>query len=104
MKKPKTKSAAKAAPELPVWLRETPIDAEYDLVMHESGPDGQECQAIEMTRNEFLILKIYLAKLRGLIVPTETPEGFELGKDAVISLWNELEPQEIAAVPEAAHA
>jgi len=106
--KPKTKPAAKRriakATELPEWLSQTPHECEYDLAMSEGGLDCQECQTIHLTRKEFLQLKMYLAGLRGVQIPAERPEGFKPSEVTCDSIWDELEPEEIAAVPEAAHA
>jgi hypothetical protein len=107
--KPKTKPAAKrpkteAAPELPEWLTETPIETEYEMKMTEGGVDCDTCQSIELSRCEFLLIKVYLAKLRGIEVPTSKPEGFVSSLRALPNIWDELEREEIAAVPEAAHA
>jgi len=84
MKKPKTKPATKrlklqttkAAPELPEWLVETPLDTDYWLLMHQGGIDTDRCQEIELSRREYLLIKVYVAKLRGLVAPTARPEGF----------------------------
>jgi len=107
MKKP-TKPAAKRRPakatELPEWLSQTPHECDYALEMSEGGMDCQTCQTICLTRTEFLTLKVYLAKLRGLHVPSEEPEGFKTRDGCLDSLWSDLEAEQIAAVPEAAHA
>jgi hypothetical protein len=89
---------------LPEWLTETPLPAEYQLVMSEGGIDCQECQSISITRNEFLLVKVFLAKLRGFRVPLEKPEEVQRTINALPFLWEELDPEEIAAVTEAAHA
>ena len=111
MKKPKTKPAVKrtkkkaeGVAELPEWLTETPLDTEYALTMDEGGLDGQKCQSSDLTRQEFLIIKVFLAKMRGVQVPTERPEGYQQSAYVIPLLWSELEPEEIAAVPEAANA
>ena len=85
-------------PAFPKWLTETPHESVYFLAMEEGGLDCQECQIVEMTRKEFLILKVYLAKLRGLAVPAAGPEGFKCAGGTLTCLWDELEPEEIAAV------
>jgi hypothetical protein len=107
--KPKKKSAAnrqpdKIEPDLPEWLTETPLDTEYSLTMDEGGLDGERCQYVDLTRKEFLILKVFLAKMRGVQVPTERPEGFRQTAMVIPLLWSELGAEEIAAIPEATHA
>jgi hypothetical protein len=103
-----TKPAAKrskrtGAAALPDWL-ETPHQCDYALEMSEGGMDCQPCQTIDLTRTEFVMLKVCLAKLRGLRVPVERPEGFK-GSDGVLdSLWSDLEPEQIAAALEVNHA
>jgi hypothetical protein len=82
-------------PELPEWLTVTPHECEYFLAMEEGGLDCQECQTIDLSREEFLILKIALAKLRLIPVPLERPEEIKVG-GTELSLWDELEPEEIA--------
>ena len=104
-KKPKTKLAAKApAPDLPEWLTETPLDTEYWLAMYQGGIDADKCQTIELSRREYLLFKVYLAKLRGLVAPTSMPDGFKESGNVLPKLWEELTPEEIAAVPEATNA
>ena len=94
----------KAAPELPEWLVETPLDTDYWLLMHQGGIDTDRCQEIELSRREYLLIKVFLAKLRGLVAPTAKPEGFIESGNSLPKLWEELTPEEIAAVPETAHA
>lgn len=67
---------APAAPEVapthqnavPDWVTETP-DMEYNLIMFDC--DGSGRQSIDLTREEFIKLKEYLAELRGLPLPAE---------------------------------
>ena len=92
-----------SAPALPEWLTVTPHECEYFLAMGEGGLDCQECQNIDLTRKEFLLLKLFLAKLRSMPIPLEQPEWVKVG-GTEDSIWSELEPGEIAAVAEAAHA
>jgi hypothetical protein len=92
------------APELPEWATETPHECEYMLEMGEGGLDCQSCQTIDLTRKEFLQLKMYLARLRGVQVPSEKPDGFSTSTGTCDSIWSELEPEEIAAASEAGHA
>lgn len=66
MKKPASKLSVieSPAPEpTPDWVVLTPWESEYELVM--SGNDGQPIQSVQMTREEFVDLKHYLAGLRG---------------------------------------
>jgi hypothetical protein len=99
-KKPKSKPAK--APELPDWIADTPYDVAYRLVMRDSS-DGEYSQVVELTRKEFLILKVCLAKLRGIVIPTTSPDDPRLGTLEGDPVWSELEPEEIAAV-EVKHA
>jgi hypothetical protein len=51
------------AAQKPDWL-ETPDETEYDLVM--SGEAGSSVQTVNLSREEYIALKEYLCKLRGL--------------------------------------
>jgi hypothetical protein len=66
-RKPKTKAPAivvNPKPEKPKWWEKTPGACdEYELVMWR---DGAAEQAVYMTREEYVILKGHLAKMRGL--------------------------------------
>ena len=64
----RSKKKPQAPTPLPEWLTETPIETEYKLSMHEGGVDTHECQAIELSRMEYLLFKVYLAKLRGFVL------------------------------------
>ena len=89
-------------PELPEWATETPHECRYTLDMEEGGLDCQSCQTVVLSRQEFLQLKMYIARLRGVQIPREKPEGLEPSEGTCDSIWSELEPEEIAGVPEAA--
>ncbi len=52
--------------EPPEWATETPDEVEYRLDMFYQGED---LQSVELTREEFIALKLHLAKMRSL-----TPE------------------------------
>lgn len=92
-----------AKPALPEWLTKTPHECQYFLAMEEGGMDCQECQTIDLTRKEFLLIKLFVAKLRLVSVPLEQPDWLKVGGTEE-SLWDELETEQIAAVPEVTHA
>ena len=56
---------------MPEWLTETPCESEYTLEMYESGDDRQICDSVSMTRSEYLQLKVHLAEMRGVSIPSE---------------------------------
>src|ERR1019366_1817059 len=62
---------AESEPALPDWLTVTPHECKYFLALEEGGLDCQECQNIDLTRKEFLILKTALAKMRSISIPLE---------------------------------
>jgi hypothetical protein len=85
--------------ELTEFFTETPFECQYTLTMYEGGFDVQECQSLDITRSEYLRLKVYLAKMRGLAFPTEEPKGYQTSESGCFkSIWSELEPKEIAEV------
>ena len=47
----------------PDWFQETPDDTSYDLTMYDSG--GGSIQNVELSRDEYVDLKEYLAAHRG---------------------------------------
>jgi hypothetical protein len=63
--KTKPVPATSRKPEtIPDWLENTPdLYTSYELSLY---ADGTDVQRIEVTRREFISLKEYLAKLRGL--------------------------------------
>jgi hypothetical protein len=68
-KNARKRAAAEVAPAepLPDWAIKTPEEMRYDLEMYdpwEGCVDG-----VSLTRNEYLALKQYLAKMRGIVVP-----------------------------------
>jgi hypothetical protein len=62
-------AATQPAAELPCWLNEEPEELRYSL----ECTHVTECQVwdqqIDITREEFIALKVYLAKLRGYVAP-----------------------------------
>lgn len=54
---------------VPDWVNETPEDCSYDLTMFEPG--GGHIQDIELTRDEYIQLKQYLAVMRNHPVAQE---------------------------------
>jgi hypothetical protein len=83
------------------WLVSTPVENTYELEMF--GDDGQSVQTISMTRDEYISLKLHLAKLRGLTIPESRPKdkngfnneqkvwGFYIDE----GIWNEVDPDEL---------
>ena len=52
--------------DAPDWTIHTPDDCDYELIMWDGcGGAGQQ---VRMSRTEFLVLKSYLAAMRGLVV------------------------------------
>lgn len=74
-------------PELEEWLVSTPLPQEYRLSISEY--DGTESQAIELSREEYIKLKLFLGQLRGLTIPAK-PEF-----PSVATIWHEVEPAEL---------
>jgi hypothetical protein len=57
---------ARPSTELPAWTTETPV-IEYCLQME--GPGGDHLEAVyDLTREEYIALKAFLARRRGLRV------------------------------------
>src|SRR5687768_7914909 len=92
-------------PVVPEWAETTPADHSYSLDMYENG--DHSVQTIEITREEFIEVKQYIARMRGFLPaeevndqPTHPPISqtelaglFELGeaRDAwAISIRNRL--------------
>ena len=78
--KPKKKSAANrpavrrlsSSPEpLPCWVTETREELSYVLLLTDERHDriDDSLENIDLTREEYISLKIHLAKLRGYVVP-----------------------------------
>lgn len=88
---PKTKTAPTKTPaaSLPSWLTHTPWRPEYCLEMTDT--DGQSADSVEMSREEYLVLKVLLARLRGIDVPLVRPEDVPDSTNAVCAqaLWDE---------------
>jgi len=64
LKAPAPPAVANPKPEKPKWWEKTPGACdEYELVMWRDA--GAE-QAVYMTREEYIVLKSHLAKMRGL--------------------------------------
>lgn len=62
----------------PDWVKKTPYECDYYLIMYEGGGDSAE--QLEINRNEFLMLKHVLAASRGYDVSESdfaTTEGYE---------------------------
>jgi hypothetical protein len=82
-KRPKTPAppaAAKPNPREPDWWEHTPgAYDEYELVM---WSDSSSQQGIGLTRDEYIILKSHLAKMRGLKFTDPDYEIFLLGRDS----------------------
>jgi hypothetical protein len=83
------------------WVLSTPYREHYNLEMVEGG--GEVIQDIELTRNEYITLKLHLAKIRGLTIPAQRPgaqrpgsrereEIRELGFRIEEAIWDEVEP------------
>jgi len=53
--------------DAPDWTVNTPGEDDYELIMW-NGAGGGACQQVPMSRTEFLVLKAYLAAMRGYVV------------------------------------
>ena len=49
---------------VPEWVNETPPDHSYSLDMYQNS--DVSIQSVELTREEFITLKVHLAEMRGL--------------------------------------
>ena len=56
---------------MPAWMCVTPTAPSYQLVMF---ADGEHLQDIELTRDEFLKVKLYIGKICGFALQAEQPE------------------------------
>lgn len=52
--------------QLPDWAQKTPGETVYCITMYNSSDSG-EAQLVDITRQEFIELKIRLAELRGIM-------------------------------------
>jgi hypothetical protein len=67
------------------------------------GDDGQSVQTMSLARHEYILLKLHLARLRGLTIPESRPkdkngsdneqEVWGLYIDEAI--WDEVDPDEL---------
>ena len=62
------RSATKPATELPEWVTKTMPEPDYVLEMACRCGDCNT-ESVDLTRDEYLALKLHLAKLRGYTVP-----------------------------------
>ena len=67
-KQTKTRRATKPAAELPAWVTETPRAQSYELNIFNAGGDTDET-INDLTRSEYISLKLQLARMRGYAVP-----------------------------------
>jgi hypothetical protein len=77
------------------WAVSTPYQEHYNLEMVEGG--GEVIQDIELTRHEYIALKLHLAKMRGLTIPAKRPaplaEMRELGFCIEEPIWDEVDSE-----------
>ena len=67
---PRKTSKAPAAAEVPEWVTKTMGEMTYGLEIM-CGCGDCNTEAVDLTREEYIALKLHLAKMRGIAIPEE---------------------------------
>ena len=77
------------------WFVSTPRELEYFLQIEH---DSEAIQMINLTRHEYIQLKLHLAKMRHCVIPAKGPDNAdsnELGFYIEEPIWDEVEPKQL---------